>query len=425
MNWRDYPRPRPFARAPSLRGCVAVIALMIAALAVPGSAAAQIEILDGDRPGIELGGYVRSLTGLRDAGHDTPGEARRTGFHGQVVRLRWRLTWGDDVVLSVHNRLQTTVASSAGAFGGAAGLGVSVIPGRPVDLSTRIVSEDRIAIWHDVDRLALTVYTGAADITIGRQAITWGLAQLFPVADVWALFSPFELDTEEKPGVDAVRVLSYPADRLELDAVVAARGRAEDWSAGVRATHNFASADVYLAAGKLWNQLMVLGGVAYLLDRITLRGEAAVPWVLGEDSPDRPRITIGFDRPGMRLSFSGEYHYGGAGAESSASYMGHLSDPRLRRGEVYLLGRHYLGAAVSFIPTRDERLSLALSALLNAGDGSASLTPLLNYDVGQSASVSLGAIHSFGERPSLDPPSLPSEFGAYGHLWFARVSVFF
>ncbi len=51
-----------------------------------------------------------------------------------------------------------------------------------------------------------------------------GISNIFPIADLWAQFSPFELDTEEKPGADAVRALHDPASGLEWDIVVADRG---------------------------------------------------------------------------------------------------------------------------------------------------------------------------------------------------------
>ena len=116
---------------------------------------------------------------------------------------------------------------------------------------------------------------------------------MFPVADLWAQFSPFELDTEEKPGSDAVRVLSYPVRGLELDAVAAARGRAEDWSAGIRATVDLPTADVYVATGKFWNELIGLSGVTFVLDRMKLRVEAALPYDLDADDWQRVRATVG------------------------------------------------------------------------------------------------------------------------------------
>jgi len=41
----------------------------------------------------------------------------------------------------------------------------------------------------------LHLYLDQFDVTLGRQAITWGVAKLFPSADLWSQFSPFELDT--------------------------------------------------------------------------------------------------------------------------------------------------------------------------------------------------------------------------------------
>jgi hypothetical protein len=294
-----------------------------------------------------------------------------------------------------------------------------------VDLTTRLVEEERLDVWHDVDRLAVTVRTGVADVTVGRQAITWGLSALFPVADLWAQFSPFELDTEEKPGSDAVRLLSYPVRGLELDAVAAARGTAEDWSAGLRATLDLPTADLYAAAGKFWNEAMVLGGITYVLDRMKVRAEAALPYDLDADAWQRLRATVGVDWLSSRLSIMAEYHLNGIGADDPSGYLAALADSRLGRGESYYLGRHYLGAALGYTADQQARLTLAFSALWNVEDGSAMATPILSYDLGQSTSVSLGALQSFGAVPRILPPALRSEFGTYGDLWFTRVSVYF
>lgn len=416
----------------------AFIAVVVMLLSWPADARPQAARAQGATPGngatatsqrrwpsLDISGYVRSLTGIHDAGFDAPGFDRRTGFHGQVARLRWRIGFGESVTLDVHNRLQARLSSTASGFGEAAGIGVSVVPGRPVDLSTHLLDEERVELWHDVDRLALTIRAGRADITAGRQAITWGLAYLFPVADLWAQFSPFELDTEEKPGIDAVRVLAYPAAGLELDGIVAARGRADDWSAGLRATLELPRADVYAAAGKFWDQAMLLGGVAYVLDVSTLRAEAVLPWDLDDGELDRPRVTLGVDRLSQRLRLTAEYHHNGTGVTEPAAYLAQLGSAHLARGETYLLARHYLGGAASWIADRDERLSLSLSALWNLHDGSAALTPVASWNFGQNASVSGGAVQSIGARPTLLPPALESEFGTYGTLWFARVSVYF
>ena len=407
-------------------------------LALPAPAAAQITVVEGEDASLTVGGYVRSLTGIHDLGYSIPetpitsATPRRSGFHGEVVRLKWQLEGGSGSVgsgtrwrVDVHDRLQLRV-NSAEAGSQPVGFGVSAVPDRLVDLETTLVEEPGLRSWHDLDRLSLSIYTDAADITIGRQAITWGVSGVFPVADLWAQFSPFELDTEEKPGIDAVRVLTYPLPGLELDAVVADRGPAEDLSAGVRGTYGLADADVWAGAGKFWREIIAMGGVTFLLDETKLRLEAAFPWDLDSGEALNPRATAGVDWIRGDLTLTGEYHYNGIGTPDG-DYLTTLQDPRVQRGETYYLGRHYVGGVVSWSPDVENRLSLVLNVLGNLEDPSAAITPLLSYDLGQATRISVGGLLSLGEAPYFEtlPPSFPTEFGAYGTLGFTRLSVYF
>ena len=201
--------------------------LALAAMLASSTTAAQT---DETAVWLHFGGYARSIAGGSDLGYDAPVVDRRSAFNGSVVRLKWRLEMEDVFLVSVHNRFQARL-TSASSGASVPGLGVSVVPDRTVDLTTTIVDDEHVDIWHDLDRASLTLYLHVADITVGRQAITWGISSLFPIADLWAQFSPFELDTEEKPGVDAVRALAYPAGNVELDAVVADCGSRRNLSA--------------------------------------------------------------------------------------------------------------------------------------------------------------------------------------------------
>lgn len=393
-------------------------AAALALAGAPGSASAQIVLLVDDGTRATLSGYLRSLTGLHDRGFELPGSDRRSGFHGEVVRLKWRLETGR-FVLDVHDRLQARVTSGEGQ-GPVLGFGVSAVPGRSVDLSTDLIAQPGLRVFHDIDRLSLGIRTDAVDLTLGRQPITWGTSTLFPVADLWTAFSPFELDTEEKPGIDAARALFYPVAGIEVDVVVADRGAIEHLSAGARATWGLPSADVWLGGGRFWDRGMAMGGVVLLFDETKARAEAVFPF------DGLPRVTLGFDWIRGRLALSGEAHYNGTGAADADAYIAQAAEPELTRGESYFLGRYYLGAAGSWAPDEAGRLRLALSTLVNVGDPSAALTPILDYDLGPATSLSLGGLVSFGQTPiATPPPSLRSEFGAYGDLVFTRVSVYF
>ncbi len=287
------------------------------------------------------------------------------------------------------------------------------------------VDQERLRVWHDVERLSLTWYSGFADITIGRQAVSWGISNVYPVADLWAQFSPFELDTEEKPGVDGVRMLSYPAGNLELDAVVADRGTSETFSAGIRASLDLPWADVYAGGGKFWREAMGLAGISAPLGSYKLRAEGALPYDLDGKGFRLPRLTLGVDWLGGGTMLSAEYNFNGIGATKPEGYTRVLADSRFAQGETYFLGRHNLGGLASWAPGND-RLSLTLSTLLNLQDPSGAFVPNLTYDFGQETRLSVGGLLSFGDTPVFEPgPNLRSEFGTYGDFAFAMLSIYF
>ncbi len=417
---------------PGRSGLLAIALALLGAAAAAAPAAGQLTLFEGGDVTATVGGYVRSITGFQDLGYDLPVvpglpiPARQSGFHSEVVRVKWLVT-GGHWRFELHDRFQGRVTSDAGEQ--VVGFGVTTVPDRLVDLSSDFVQRERLHVWHDIDRLSLSVFTDAADITVGRQAITWGTAMIFPVADLWTHFAPFEQETEEKPGLDAIRALFYPADGLEVDAVIADRGSAEDVSAGVRGTLSLGQADLWAGVGKFWREIMAMGGVTVLGDETKYRLEAAFPWNLDGGEPQRPRITAGVDWIRGTLVVTGEYHYNGIGAVGADGYVDVAADPRLQRGETYYLGRNYLGALVSWSPDVQNRLTLAASALVNLGDGSLALTPVATYDLGQATRLSLGALVSAGEEPrfQLTPPDirLRSEFGAYGSAVFTMMSVYF
>ncbi len=419
MGWRSRRgRSRTF---PS--GFLVALALLLVAT---DPLSGQFSLLESDHSSLELGGYLRNLTGLYDLGYEIPDSEQTSGFNAQVLRLKWTARFGESTVLEVHDRFQTQISSEASTFGASqAGFGVSVVPGRSLDLRSDLIKKDRVQAWHDVDRLSLTLYTGIGDMTVGRQAITWGISNLFPVADLWAQFSPFELDTEEKPGIDAFRLLSYPVSGLELDVVVADRGTADDLSAGVRAGWVLPWTDFYVAGGKFWNEILGMAGISAPVGSWKLRAEGTLPYDLDEDTGKLPRITLGVDLLGGETMISAEYHFNGVGTTDTATYTDVLEDQRFARGESYYLGRHYLGGLLNWTPGND-RLALTLSGMANLQDGSSVWTPVLTYDFGQETRISMGGMLSTGSAPILDgTPAIRSEYGMYGNLLFTRMSVYF
>lgn len=425
------PRPPTFGHGPGRRGgglLPAVLLGIVAALGVPGGAEAQTGPEESPFT-VSVGGYVHTVTGIQDTGYPVPGGDRRSAFNGEVLRLRWRGSHDDWLLVDVHQRLQVRASTASDAFaGGVAGIGVTREPGRAVDLEWDWITDDRLRVWHDLDRASVTVYTSLADVTVGRQGISWGTSLLFPVVDLWAPFSPFELDTEVRPGVDAVRALGYPLPGLEVDAVVADRGGRDAWSGGVRATGSLASADVYGAVARVWNETVVGGGMTWLFETVRARGEVLLPRNLDTDRWEDPRATAGVDWLGTRLTLSAEYHFNGLGTSEPERYLDVITGDAVARGETYFLGRHYLGGLASWTVDDDERFHIDGSVLVNLADPSSAFFPTLRWAPGQSTSVSLGGLFTVGDEPAFPGGPLPevrSEYGTYGALGFSRISVFF
>ncbi len=414
--------------------CVGLIAAVVV-VAVPAPTTATVPIVDGERGSFELGGYVRTLSGIVnynrldiadvDPDIDDPFAGQNVG----VVRLEWGATIGEHVVLDLHDRIAWNVSSlDSDLLQGGTGLGVGVsgVPERNVDLSTMILDGTGTQMEHDVDRLALRLYLDRADIVLGRQAITWGNSMLFPVADLWTQFSPFELDTTEKRGIDAARVMLSPSFTTAIDFVIADRGDVEDLSGGVRVTTYLDRGDFYALAAKTYDEVVAGVGYTHDFEKLGVRGEVLLPVDYDDAEVDVPRATAGLDWMKGDWVLSVEYHHNGAGAEPDEEYLEHATtDDVLARREVYLMGRDYLGATCMWQAT--DLLSFSLTSITNLRDPSAVVAPAGTWSVAQDVDLSAGAFVALGEGPewATFPLAIDSEFGAAPDLYYLQLAAYF
>ncbi len=381
-------------------------ALLVAGLASPSWA--TLSLVDGESVALQLGGYARMFSAWQRVDRVPTPDLKQTielpdpvetGLHASIVRAELKLTLGEHVTAEAHSRLQWTQGG-----GGLVGAGVTPTPERTVDTESTLVEATDASLAHDLDRAVLRLYFSAADISLGRQAITWGTSNLFRVSDVWTQLSPFDVDTTQKRGVDGARVVASFGD-LELDAVVVDRGSVDDLSGGLRATGYLADMDVYVAAAKLWEQLAVMGGVSAEVGAVKLRGEALWAFYASDEAVDPgARATVGLDW----------FHSGDLIVGAEAHYNGNERDlVRLGRGELYLLETWYAGAFASWKP--HDLVILSLSPMVELEGPTTLLSWSVTYDAAESVDLGVGGFHGVGDG---------LEFGVYPDVVYLSLGVF-
>ena len=304
------------------------------------------------------------------------------------------------------------------------------------------------SLW--MDRFNLKCSLSKADITIGRQAITFGKAYFWNPLDVFLPFDPAQFDRDYKPGVDALR-LDVSTGDFSGFTLIGALGRKiepsggyeydeKEWSTswygssvlGRFFTH-ISGWDVSIQGGKVYGGYQLGGGMVGEINGLGIRGEAAYFWA--EESPSMPTplsgdifedhftgvIGCGY-RFQNSLNIEFEYLYNGGG-ESNEPYT---SLPRLESGAITHLGRHLTGLMCSY-----EFTPLAIgqfACIYGICDSSAQIQPSLTLSLTDDAELLMGTTINVGQHPSTDPfqnIEIKSEFGTYPNLYFVEFKIYF
>ncbi|HOX46595.1 MAG TPA: hypothetical protein PK668_23550 [Myxococcota bacterium] len=444
-------RPTGFAETCLLGG------LLGATLLWPAPARA----LWGDTQGpVGLEGSVRATTAaavLYDHplfGQGADGGANRADGLGQLLlRLVCAGRPLDWLAFEVHGLQEVGLQS-----GGQSGLG---FPGAGGGAAGRYRAWDGRWAWGEegdvtaalsLDRLAVRLSTAYFDLTLGRQAISFGKTYFWNPLDVFQGFDPRQFDRDYKPGVDAAR-LDVPLGDTAGLTLVGAFGRSPsrdailldppgartrvveevgvDWYGSavlLRAYATFWDWDFTLQGGKVYGGYQVAGGLAGELGPLEVRAEGGYHFALDGPVELFPAPSHGSAVAGLghtfdcSLSLQLEYLYNGAGAP------GELLTALLRvaDGNALHLGTHLLGLSVSYELTGLVKGSLAF--LVSASDGSSLLQPGLSASVSDEAELVAGALIAFGARPtgpSALQPGLQSEFGTYPNFYYLEFKYYF
>lgn len=280
---------------------------------------------------------------------------------------------------------------------------------RVADLDAELIESDDLAVYQNLDRLYGQLFSPVGDITLGRQAIGFGLGKRFSPVDVVQPAGLRATERRYRPGVDAARWL-IPAgavSEIDLGWVFG-----EDELLFARGYRQLGGASLELTALTLNQEQQLVGfGLQTSAGNWGLWQETA--W-LGDDDEDGWRLALGADqRPWADIYLMAEYHYNGLGAKSADGY-GALNDSAFyRSGLVLPWGQHYLSLQAS--RAFGALYQAQLGSDINLEDGSLLGTASLVRSLGNNTDLTLAASWPLGEAPQSvdDDLNYRSEFGVY------------
>lgn len=283
---------------------------------------------------------------------------------------------------------------------------------------------DRALYRHRFDHLA---------VGLGRQPIDWGSGRLWQPLNVFGAFAPTDLDTDFKPGIDALAVEAYPGAFATLTAVYAFAPQASPELKDSGALHYRrqvgSGSELALVGGTIVGNRVVgaafesaVGGMGWRVEgaHYTLEesGEQALFWIAGSDYQFRD---------GTLLTV--EWYDNSRGASREAELGALVEDPLVLYRLQPQLARQAVGLSLArtLTPLLQGGYTLLGSALRDSeGARHPSLLHQLHltYSVGNESDLQLSYLHGSGKGlNALDEPQ--SEFGHLPRAVTLRLRFYF
>jgi hypothetical protein len=374
---------------------------------------------------VRLTGYIKTLAlGVNTSLPETDDTAE------DFTRARLMLEGdiGPQVSWAIHYEhfgvINPAQGTTTGLFAGQQSSGTGGFSLLPLDWT---IQESGSLLWrHELDRLNVHFALTAADIVIGRQAISWGVGRVWTPSDLFVAFSPVAIDREFKAGVDAVSLKMPLGTFSQFEVVYAAFD--DDFSthdAAVRVQKTVGEFVLGFMGGKFFRDAVIGPFFDGEISGVGMRGEFTFTHNTGR-AQDEPRTFIrGVSSVDYRFA-NGlyalvEYYFNGFGKEEPNAYPRLFNSARVARGEIYNFGRHYLGTTLQYEP--HPLITTSLAGLWNLLDQSCLIGPLLLVSLSNEADLRVGAYFPLGS--SFIGSRVQSEFGLYPQIYYLQLRSYF
>ncbi|MGD8909005.1 MAG: hypothetical protein PVI92_06610 [Chromatiales bacterium] len=203
-------------------------------------------------------------------------------------------------------------------------------------------------IGYELDRGLYKHHFETMTLALGRQPIDWGSGRFWQPLNVFGAFAPTDLDTDYKPGIDAVSLAGYPSPFSAMTAVFVPKSDEYSVAAEQSSAIHYRGqvgerSELSLLGGRiLGNRVLggafesAWGGMGWRVEgsHYTLKAdhEQFLFWIAGVDYQ--------FDNGTL---IAAEWHHNGHGATTQEALAGIVYDPLVSTGLQQQLGETLLG----------------------------------------------------------------------------------
>jgi hypothetical protein len=288
-------------------------------------------------------------------------------------------------------------------------------PFRPLDLEMSWQEDENPRGFAELDRLWLSFSIGGADLTVGRQAVTWGDAYFYNISDLFGAYAPTDSVRLHKAGIDSLHMALPTGDLTSLEAVMVPASDEHDGSAAVNLLLTAGSGMVSLTGGSVAGEPVL--GAGYTVDLTGTRYYLAFTST-DTDSDRLFQATAGAERQlGEWTHFLGELYYNSWGTDDPGKYPLLLTDDRLLSGRVFTPGKS--AAAIQLSRQLTALVSGRTALFANLSDGSVLWRTDATYSFSDLTDVWGGLSLGLGERA--DALELKSEHGAVPMRFYLEI----
>ena len=267
--------------------------------------ASSTPAITGDSEGaFGIDGSLRTI-GALFLNYDFPafyGDEKTDEYFQAILRITGAGRPREDLSYEVHLVQDLTYLSGSGQGQGRGGIDLAgeKLHYRALDESSEWWTQDeaRALLW--LDRFNVKMALDPMDLTIGRQAVTFGKAHFWNPLDVYLPLDPNQFDRDYKPGVDALRV-DIPLGDFSGFTLIGVLGREMDAFGNYENSHRTLDAswygssvlgrfftntngwDLALQVGKIYGGYQLGGGMVGEIKGVEVRAEAAC--FLARESP--------------------------------------------------------------------------------------------------------------------------------------------